>query len=707
MDQNLEADVAQLHFTGGSARITPPPGTFAQTAPRRSARGRRDDFLFVTLRISSSAAPAPGQVEHLARLAGDVFFGTPGSVTAALREGIDAVNDHLLDANSDDDQPQLYGSILLAALRGNDFYVAQSGKGQALLIRAGTITEYKSEEAASKPLGTAITPHIRFHHWMATVDDLVLLTTATVEWSEATLSGLSNLALEQAVDRLVATSSEDMTGLLARITQFGQGHRFDTSLSTAAMGAPTGVAETGGMRTGAPLRRTPGGTGMEWRSRGADLGRLLRQQWRLFLRFLANLSARITPGLSEPIHPDMFSRRLLASTAVLVPIFIVAIAALVYYGRGRREQFRENLHLATIAVATAQSKPLDETARLDWVTAHSLINQAEVYGQSEESEAVRIQVEEALDALDLIVRLDFTPLINGGLGSDAEVKALAASATDLYIYNSSNREIIHAWGVPERGYDLDSTFECLGSDERFIDMGAPIDIVIQEEPGALGAEGVVAIDGDGTLIYCAPDRKPAMAQLTPPDIGWGRIQALDVFGDQLYILDPGTNSVWIYEAVGGLFSGNPRLYFVEEVRDLSSAIDLALAQDELVILYADGQLDRCRREQEPDPGGGERIRVECDPEPYFQDERIGMDPTPHIPGAAPVSMDYSAPPEPSLFFLDLLSNSIFHYSMRLVYQGQYFPTEPFPEEISAFTLGPPNDLFIASGSQIYHSQPIR
>jgi hypothetical protein len=70
-------------------------------------------------------------------------------------------------------------------------------------------------------------------------------------------------------------------------------------------------------------------------------------------------------------------------------------------------------------------------------------------------------------------------------------------------------------------------------------------------------------------------------------------------------------------------------------------------------------------------------------------------------------MAYSAPPEPSLFFLDSLSNSVFHYSMRLVYQGQYFPLEAFEGEITALGLGPPNDIFLAVGDNVYHAQPQR
>jgi hypothetical protein len=224
----------------------------------------------------------------------------------------------------------------------------------------------------------------------------------------------------------------------------------------------------------------------------------------------------------------------------------------------------------------------------------------------------------------------------------------------------------HSWGAPERGQQIDSAFECLNGPDSYPELDVLVDIVIQAEPGALGAEGVVGVDADGSLIYCAPERQPALAQLTQPDLGWGRIQAIDVFNETLYVLDVGTNAVWIYNAVGGLFSGTPELFFVEEVRDLGGALDLAMAGDELFILYADGRLDRCRRFPE-----AERIRVECD-----QDANT-------------------------------FSNSIYHYSLRLVYQGRYTPLQPFIEEITTLALGPPNDLYLAVGAHVYHAQPTR
>jgi len=687
MTQSLEADLALLHVVGGAARIAPPPGTLAQLAPRRCARGRSDDALLLSLAIRAARPAAPSHLDHLAGLAAEVFFGTPGSVTSALREAAAIVNDQLVDANRSGDPASHHeGHWIGAVLRDNDLYLAQCGSGQAILIRPGSVIRLRSAEAAEKPLGLSLTPHVRYHHVEVRPNDLLILTTAENEvWSEATLSGLATLDLDQAMERLVAACDQDMTGLMARLVHAGSAGLQPTFSADVQAQKPAAPA---------PRRRTPPRV-------KTIAGRAGYQA----LRGLSTLLARVAPGWQEPLRPDALSQRMLALTALVVPIIVVSLAALVYFQKGRREQYQAFLDQAIHSAALAQTRPSAEEARPDWEAALRWIDQAEAYRTSEESQALREQVQSALDELNRVVRLDFRPIVSGGFGSDAEITALAASATDVYVLDARNQIIRHAWGAPERGFEIDATFACLGSGERFDPMGTPVDLVIQKEPGALGAEGVVAIDADGTLLYCAPDREPALAQLSPPDVGWGRIQAIDVYGDDLFVLDPMTNAVWIYRASGGFFSGTPELFFVEEVRSLKGAIDLALAQDELVILYADGRLDRCRRIPGGSSEGGGRIRVECDPDPRFQDDRPGHEPSSQIPGAVAAEMTYSPPPEPSLFFLDVLSNSVFHYSMRLVYQAQYLPREPFPTEVTAMTLGPPNDLYLAAGSYVYHARP--
>ena len=397
----------------------------------------------------------------------------------------------------------------------------------------------------------------------------------------------------------------------------------------------------------------------------------------------------------------MFSPNLLAFTAAAVPVLVVGVSSVVYFSRGRLEQFDSYLAQAGAAAVAAQLAEDPQAARTEWIMADQWLDLAESYRESDASSALRLQVEGALDSIDLVYRLDFAPTVSGGFGPNADIQLLAASATDLYAYDAGTSTIWHAWSTG-RGYEIDSQFECLGGEATIPGFADPVGLVVQSEPGALGTEGVVAIDPDGTLLYCAPGAQPLTGQLATPDIGWGKLQAIEVSGNSLYVLDPVKNAVWIYDASGGLFSGTPALYFAEEVPQLGTAVDLALALDELIILYADGQIDRCRRSVENAPDGSLRIRVECEAEPRFQDERPGQPPQVNIPGGLPASIEYSPPPEPSLFFLDLSQGTVYHYSMRLVYQGQY-PT-PFGSEATAITSGPPNTLFVAVGDQVYSAQ---
>jgi hypothetical protein len=706
MGLSLETDVAFLHIAGGAARITPPPGTLAQTAPRRVARGRSQDMLFLNIGLDAPQSASPSFIDHMARLAADAYYGTPGSVTSALRESAAVINDHLVDMNQGEDgSKQHHGRLMAGVLRENDLYLAQCGSGQAILIRPGQVTRLISEEAAKRPLGLSLAPQVHYHHLEVQTGDLLILTTFPPPlWSDTTLSGLSALDPMQAIDRLVAASSHDLTGIMARFIAHGERPALmemdPSSHADVVEQQPPQQPDSQVRRKPAEPRR------VSERPRGSEAisrARTKVRSWTTSIIMAAsNIVGRMAPGLAEPPSPSAISSRMLVATAVAVPLIVVAIAAAVYFGRGRSQQFDTYVLEAAAAIQVAQMKTDPEQARVDWDAALRFLDKAETYGTSDEATAMRQLVQETLDTLDLVVRLDFRSVVSGGFSPNALITSLAASATDLYVFDSVNQVMWHSWGAPERGQQIDSAFECLNGPDSYPELDVLVDIVIQAEPGALGAEGVVGVDADGSLIYCAPERQPALAQLTQPDLGWGRIQAIDVFNETLYVLDVGTNAVWIYNAVGGLFSGTPELFFVEEVRDLGGALDLAMAGDELFILYADGRLDRCRRFPE-----AERIRVECDQDAKFQDDRPGHEASAQIPGAIAAEMSYSPPPEPSLFFLDTFSNSIYHYSLRLVYQGRYTPLQPFIEEITTLALGPPNDLYLAVGAHVYHAQPTR
>lgn len=696
----LEADVGLLHIAGGDARATPPPGTLARSAPRRAGRGRAEDLLFLSLRVAGSGPSAGNYQQHLARMASEAFFRTPGSVTAALREAAAVVNDRLGGPAGDGPQAGQQVHFMAGVLRGADLFAAQCGQGELVLIRSGEVRRFSSSEARERPLTAETPPTVRYHHIELHPNDLLLLSTARPPiWSDPVLKAIGGFEPAQAIEQLSHSRSEDTTGLLLRFVPEGEAAASLPGADTRA-GDPGIRPQAKSARPGLAVRVLP------WVRQLANLlapaGRRLRQFGVQAAAAVTRWLVRLAPGLIEPPRPGEFSPALLATTAVVIPLIVVALVSVVYLRRGRTQQFQAYLAEAQQAATTARAAEAESEAHEHWTMAQYWLERAGEYGDSQQRADLAAQVQAALDELEGVLRLEFTPLVSGGFGGDAKLNDLAATASDIYVLDTANSHLWHTWATG-RGYEIDREFDCLQGPDTVPGMGTPVDIAIQPEPGALGAEGIVAIDADGTLLYCAPDRRPLKTQIVEPTTGFGRIEAIDVFGDTLYILDTGANAVWLYDASGGVFSGEAGIYFVEDVPDLGGAIDIAKSQEDLFILHDEGALRRCLRTRE---GEGAPIKVTCQEDLTVQNDLTGISEEGSAMEAEVPEMIYSPPPEPSLYFLDRAGGTVFHYSMRMVYQRQIRPENPFGESVSALTIGPPNDLFVAAGDQVYFA-PLR
>lgn len=700
MTQKLEADVALLHIAAGEARMSIPPGAIALAPPRRTARGRSEDLFFGALSIDSTDPVIAAHSTQLIQSASEVYYGTPGSITAALRETAESINDQILYLNQEQGSEKLSSaSLILSILRNNHLYVAQAGPAQATLIRSGQVNRMLSEEVAAHPLGIAVETHLRFFHLEALPHDLLLLTPSNQKyWSGPTLSGLANLDLTRSVDRLIAASSADLTGIAIRMVPAGE------AVTSPEQAEPTKLPSSG--RSGSHPRQRKS----RYSSRLAGgIPSALKQAWQyssngflkagtFILRGIGDLLYRMAPGLSTPSKEEIIPPALMAGTALAVPVLVAIIASVIYFHQGRNEQFLNYLGQAQTSVQLAQIAETPQQTLQLWHEAEDYLTQALDYSSSSTATELGSFIQSEIDHLELIYRFDFQEVIPGGFQTGTRLSRLAASITDVYALDSTQESIYHAW-TTGREYQLDSDFDCL---EKGNQSGwtTTLDLAIQPAPGALDSEGLVLVDQAGHILYCAPGREPLAANLVPPAIGWGRISAMDMQYGKMYILDSEKNQIWIYSENAGTFSESPALFFVEDVPDLKDALDIVAAQDELLILYKDGTLDSCQRFAE-NVDGNLQFRVECTIDVAFQDERNGYPPVTSIPDATPVSFKYTPPPEPSLFFLDSQNDRVYHFSMRLVYHGQYAPLIPWESPISAIALGPLNDLFVASGNKLY------
>jgi len=106
-----------------------PPGLLALTPPRRKARSREKDRLIVHLTLSGNASFSTVNYLQMTSRAAEEFYQTPGSVTAALRAAATTLNGDLLERNMTSSGQGLYtlGHLVLGALRGEQFYILESG----------------------------------------------------------------------------------------------------------------------------------------------------------------------------------------------------------------------------------------------------------------------------------------------------------------------------------------------------------------------------------------------------------------------------------------------------------------------------------------------------------------------------------------------------------------------------------------------------
>src|SRR5579859_7583605 len=105
----LDVATRFLNVAGGRPFPDEPLGYSLMPAPRKSARGRERDALILCLGLRGRDEVLPEQYDALLDLAASIFFGSPGSVTSALRQALMAVNQKMLDDNLSRGAGQIQG----------------------------------------------------------------------------------------------------------------------------------------------------------------------------------------------------------------------------------------------------------------------------------------------------------------------------------------------------------------------------------------------------------------------------------------------------------------------------------------------------------------------------------------------------------------------------------------------------------------------
>lgn len=438
---------------------------------------------------------------------------------------------------------------------------------------------------------------------------------------------------------------------------------------------------------------------VEWEQRLAKIWRKGGKAGKQGGRGLKTFLARILPDHTD--SQPLLSKGQMLLIAIAVPVIIVTIALTTYFEIGRTRQAKA-YYLQALQTAQTTLEVTDPTVLRDaWNKTLFLLDKADENQTTDESRALRIQAQNKLDELEDIRRMDYETAIVGGLSPTVIITQIITTSSDMYLLDSAQGKVLHAT-LTGRGYEVDPTFQCGPGSTGDLIIGKLVDMTVMPRGNDFSAD-IIAIDATGNVLYCLPNQAPVSAPLAQPDSNWAKITAITIDGNQLYVLDPGTNAVWIYDGVSAGFKDRPRLLFGDEIPRMEDVIDMGVNNQYLYLLHSDGHATVCTFSA----AGYEPTRC-TDPAPYG-DSRPGREPNPTSFADAIFSQVVSTSlPTPSLYLLAPDSRSIYLFSVQLKFQNQYraqtVTDVPLPNQpATAFYVSANRIAYIAVGNQVYQA----
>lgn len=745
MGDSIDLLILPLVRTGGK-ELPSVPGLHVASPPRKVARFRKRDRLVLHLHLDGNAPLPPEQVEQLLTHLANSYYQTAGTVTTALRASAESLNQYLLDRNIKNASTgrQAVGHLSQIVLRDKRLSIAQSGLTHAYLLTTGNIEHIHDLQIAGNGLGLSRTTNLRYSQLDLQANDAsVISITAPINWSTDSLSQLIGQGPESLRRKLLSSAGSELNAFLLH-AQSGSGEFRLLRPAKKPRPAPipiTPIPETsevvGESEVVTPLvtgessitdEKTVVEPAQSEEQSGIVVAEESETQVPAAVAVAASAGAQSTPmptatskkesslsgrkatgyllkiyaglvAFLKGILPDSGIFTLppstMAFTAIAVPLVIVAVAAVVYFQRGREEQYNIHITSALQAAQLAETKTEPNEQRLAWETTLLHLDNAEVYLTTEESEELRQRAQGTVDDLNSIERLDFRPAIVDQLDESAQIIRIVSRDDDLYMLNATDGVVERAI-LTDEGYTLDTTFQCGPGPSGGYIVGALVDIVPMPFGNDLQA-AIVGIDANGNLFYCIPGATPLASPMEPPDINWGTPQGITIDGNDLYVLDPQINAVWIYRGMD--VSQAPRLFFDQQIPPMQDVIDIAVNQNDLYLLHEDGHFTTCVY------SALATSPTRCKIPEIFTDPRPGRQSGPFIEDAFFSELQFSPPPEPTIYLLDPSSNAIYRFSVRLTLDRQFRSQESLPEgSTSAFTVDRNSrTIFLAIGNQVYYA----
>jgi hypothetical protein len=388
--------------------------------------------------------------------------------------------------------------------------------------------------------------------------------------------------------------------------------------------------------------------------------------------------------------------------AVAVAVILGTAGAVMYYNRGRSQQYQVYYDQAVILAAQAQAQTDPVQQHAAWELALNEVQKAETYRKTDESKALLAIAQTEMDRLDSVQRLVFQPAMRNFIRT-VNFTRMQASTMELYLLDSSQGVVARTF-ISNAGYLGDPQFRCGPGSYGLQFIGPLIDFTILPEGSEFNAT-VLGMDAKANLVYCIPNDTPkAIALATPTETGWGTPAAFAYDAGNLFVLDTQLKKIWVYQ--GMKISEQPFSFFdetVEQVPNLQDVVDLTANRNDVYLLHADGRLTQCTL------GRVEGILTRCQDPAIFVDNRPGRQPADRLADATFSQLLYSPPPDPSLYFFDAENQAIYQFGLQMTLYKQYRAALPESGEglpngpATAFTVSPDRRIFMAFGYRVYYT----
>jgi hypothetical protein len=610
MASEFEALVGHLYVVGGRSISATPPGALVEVAPKRAARGRELDTIFVLVSPSGEANAPAAFYEQMSRLAAERYFSSGGSVTAGLRVIFTSLNDDLFKHNSAGGKRQYEANVSCAVLHEDELFIGRVGSGVALYRHAGGMeafpTDFSNDEALfGPPLGVHPVPEMRMTRYPVSVGARLLL-------ADARLADLNTDAVQAGL------VSADLAGVLAALKEQVTTHITLTLAEFVPPEAPSPVPAREARSTWKvpalaetePAPATPGASAPPPTPRRSRL-REARHETEARAKLGLSSTALRSAGLLETLN-RLFNRILpppvegqrawlkpstAAATVIVIPVAIVLLVTVMSVSRAPETEFelcvQEAQKTAVVARGIASSD-VDGTVKA-WNALTAVVERCGNIRPGDLSLAALTR--EAQSVIDRLYRIERREAKRLQSFQNAILKRVILRGQDLYVLDSQNQQVSRVTLAADGRGVVPGSRQILpamrvGAVVQQYRITNLIDIAWTED-----ASQVIGLDKSGILIECSP------RFLQSCDAGrllaaekWVNPIAMALWQGRLYVLDTGANQIWRYEASGGTFPNTPSEYFVGQKRpDVRTAVDFGIDEDgSIYVLLGDGTVMKFR-----------------------------------------------------------------------------------------------------------------